>query len=248
MNGYNAKETCLSAKNGIAGSDRPRKRPEKMRRVMKKKTAVLTAAVLLAAVLASGCSGSSGKAWDGSENSIYVADDKSVQSAMVYTSEKENDLYSEEGLTDFVKEQVISYNKEQGAVGAAENTKGQEKLPVALERSSLEGTTGNLIFSYGTPEDFVIFSEENGDDTHTVTSLSVLDAQSASLPELSYKTTTGKDVDTQTAAAKDSRAVILEGSALVYTEGKILYVSDGVKLRSEHSAVTPEGTSCIIFK
>ena len=53
---------------------------------MKKKIAVLTASVLLAAVCTAGCFKSSGNTWDGSENSIYVADDLSVQSAMVYTS------------------------------------------------------------------------------------------------------------------------------------------------------------------
>ncbi len=215
---------------------------------MKKKTAVLTASVLFAAVLVSGCAHSSGKQWDGSENSIYVDEDRNVQSAMVYTSEKENDLYSVEGLTEFAKEQIIAYNQEQGAAAEAENTKGSEKLPVALESSSLENNTGRLVFSYGTPEDFVKFSKENGDDTHTVTALSVLDTQSASLPDLSYKTTTGKDAEIQAVTEKGGNAVILEGSATVYTEGKILYVTDGINLRSEHSAVTPEGISCIIFK
>ena len=45
---------------------------------MKKKIAVLTASVLLAAVWTAGCFKSSGNTWDGSENSIYVADDLSV--------------------------------------------------------------------------------------------------------------------------------------------------------------------------
>ena len=64
-------------------------------------------------VCTAGCTRSSGQSWDGSENSIYVADDLSVQSAMVYTSEKENDLYSAEGLAEFAKEQIASYNEEQ---------------------------------------------------------------------------------------------------------------------------------------
>lgn len=215
---------------------------------MKKNITVLTASVLLAAVWTVGCSGTSGKAWDGSENSIYVADDLSVQSAMVYTSEKENDLYSAEGLAEFAKEQIASYNEEQGAAAEAENDESGEKLPVALEKSSLKGQTGTLVFAYGTPEDFVKFSEENGDDTHTVTSLMVCDTESAKLPDLNYKTPAGKDADIQKAAAKDSHMVITEGSATVYTEGKILYVTDGVEMKSDHSAVTPEGTSCIIFK
>ena len=142
---------------------------------MKKKIAVLTASVLLAAVWTAGCFKSSGNTWDGSENSIYVADDLSVQSAMVYTSEKDNELYSADGLAEFVREQIASYNEEQGAAAESENTDGSAKLPAALVSSSLEGKTGKLVFAYGTPEDFVRFSEENGDDTHTVTSLQVLD-------------------------------------------------------------------------
>ncbi len=106
-----------------------------------------------------------------------MADDLSVQSAMVYTSEKENDLYSAEGLAEFAKEQIASYNEEQGAAAEAENTEGGEKLPAALVSSSLEGQTGRLVFAYNTPEDFVKFSEENGDDTHTVTSLVVFDTE-----------------------------------------------------------------------
>ena len=103
---------------------------------MKKKAAVLAAAVLLCAVWAAGCSetGAKKKAWDASENSIYVADDLSVQSAMVYTSQKENDLYSAEGLAEFAKKQICSYNEEQGAAAEAENTEGKEKLPAALEK------------------------------------------------------------------------------------------------------------------
>ena len=97
---------------------------------MKKKAAVLAAAVLLCAVWAAGCSetGAKKKAWDASENSIYVADDLSVQSAMVYTSQKENDLYSAEGLAEFAKKQICSYNEEQGAAAEAENTEGKEKV------------------------------------------------------------------------------------------------------------------------
>ena len=212
---------------------------------MKKKAAVLAAAVLLCAVWAAGCSetGAKKKAWDASENSIYVADDLSVQSAMVYTSQKENDLYSAEGLAEFAKKQICSYNEEQGAAAEA------EKLPAALEKSSLEGKTGTLVFSYATPEDFVRFSEENGDDTHSVTSLQVLDTDASKLPDLAYRTASGKSAELSKAGEKkDSHMVLTEGSASVYTEGKILYVTEGVEITSDHSAVTPEGTGCIIFK
>ena len=147
-----------------------------------------------------------------------------------------------------MKEQIASYNEEQGAAAEAENPEDGEILPAALVSSSLEGQTGRLVFAYKTPEDFVKFSEENGDDTHTVTSLAVFDTEEAKLPDLAYKTPAGKNADIQKAAAKDSHMVLTEGSATVYTEGKILYVTDGVEVKSDHSAVTPEGTGCIIFK
>ena len=81
-----------------------------------------------------------------------------------------------------------------------------------------------------------------------MTSLAVFDTEEAKLPDLAYKTPAGKNADIQKAAAKDSHMVLTEGSATVYTEGKILYVTDGVEVKSDHSAVTPEGTGCIIFK
>ena len=72
-------------------------------------------------------------------------------------------------------------------------------------------------FAYGTPEDFVRFSEENGDDTHTVTSLQVLDTEETRLPDMSYKTPAGKDADIRKAAAKDSHMVLTEGLSLIHS-------------------------------
>ena len=80
-----------------------------------------------------------------------------------------------------------------------------------------------------------------------MTSLQVLDTEETRLPDMSYKTPAGKDADIRKAAAKDSHMVLTEGSAKVYKEGKILYVTDGVEVTSDYSAVTPEGNGCIIF-
>ena len=110
---------------------------------MKKKAAVLAAAVLLCAVWAAGCSetGAKKKAWDASENSIYVADDLSVQSAMVYTSQKENDLYSAEGLAEFAKKQICSYNEEQGAMSEI----GRQRISCAVWLT-MQTTMGKTVF------------------------------------------------------------------------------------------------------
>lgn len=56
-----------------------------------------------------------------------------MESAMVYTSDKPNELYTEEGLASYAEEAVTSYNTEHGGAAAFENEKDQEKLPAALK-------------------------------------------------------------------------------------------------------------------
>ncbi len=67
------------------------------------------------------------------------------------------------------------------------------------------------------------------------------------LPDMGYKTPAGKDADIRKAQQKTAIGTyrrLCKG----LTEGKILYVTDGVEVTSDYSAVTPEGTGCIIFK
>jgi hypothetical protein len=112
---------------------------------MKKKYAVLAAAVLTG-ILITGCGQkAAASGWEANENSIYVSKGLEVESALIYTSEKTNDLYTQDGLASFVKEQIAAYNAAQGAAEAAENTEGGEALPVALKSCTLEGQTGKLI-------------------------------------------------------------------------------------------------------
>ena len=99
---------------------------------MKKNCAVLTAAALSCAVLA-GCGQKQEGTWNANENSIYVTKELAVESAMVYTSDKPNELYTVEGLSSYVEEAVTSYNTEHGGAAAFENEKDQEKLPAALK-------------------------------------------------------------------------------------------------------------------
>ena len=94
---------------------------------MKKNCAVLTAAALSCAVLA-GCGQKQEGTWNANENSIYVTKELAVESAMVYTSDKPNELYTVEGLSSYVEEAVTSYNTEHGGAAAFENEKDQEKV------------------------------------------------------------------------------------------------------------------------
>lgn len=221
---------------------------------MRKKVSLLVALMLLAVCLAAGCGQKDGAgAWEAVENSVYVTRTMEVESAMVYTSAKGNELYSPEEMAAFAKEQIEAFNRAQGRAGSV-NKEGEEKLPVALKESTLEGQTGKLVFEYATPEDFVRFAKETGDDSHSIVSLSVSSVSEAgdALSEYSMTTADGKAVSAEQAAKHGKYvALVFEGAGTVCTEGKIAYVSDGaspVTVKSSREAVTGEGKHCIIFK
>lgn len=201
---------------------------------------------LAAAVFAAGCAGTgtSGK-WSAGENSIYVAKDGTVKSALVYTAEQDNELYSQDELAGFINRAVADYISENGEI----TVDGVPRPPVTLESCSLEGGSGTAVFSYAAPEEFVTFARATGDDTHTVTALRV-----GTVPEdaadTAYVTPSGKSVTYEDVCKKKgAAAVLVSGGAVVYTEGKILCVSEGTSVTDAHCAQTQEGTdSCIIFK
>lgn len=226
---------------------------------MKKKTAVLAA---FACLILAGCGNGASGGWKANENSIYVTKELSVESAMVYTSEKTNELYTQDGLLAYVQEAVASYNKEQGAAEAFENEKGGQKLPVALKECRLEGQTGTLVFEYDSAEDFVDFAEATGDNTHSVTALYTGSAQdlSGEFPDVNALTAEGKDAgfalvgsdggleEGALSKLKNCKAVITEGAATVYVDGRIAYVTPGVTVKAENAAIMPKERSCIFFK
>ena len=212
---------------------------------MKKNCAVLAAAALSCAVLA-GCGQKQTGTWNANENSIYVTKDLGVESAMVYTSDKPNELYTEEGLASYAEEAVTSYNTEHGGAAAFENEKDQ----AALKSCSLEGQTGKLVFEYGSAEDFVSFSTENGDNTHSITGLFVGTAAelAGDMEGMTFSTAAGKDAELASITGDSkNKAVIVEGAGTVYVEGGVAFVTEGVRVKASNAVITPEGTSCIVF-
>lgn len=220
---------------------------------MKKKQAVM-AALAMAAMLLAGCGQkAAGGGWKADENSIYVSKDLGVESALLYTSGQDNELYKQEELETFVGEFVAAYNQEQGAAALSANAQGAEKLPVAVKSCKLEGRTGTVVFEYASPEDFVKFSGESGDDTHTVTFLQVQPVSEAAkeggFEEVSFLTADGKAAESSAVSGQsDGGVVVIEGAAAVYTEGAVSYVSDGVMVKDGNTVLTPEGKSYIVFK
>lgn len=221
---------------------------------MKKKNAVLAAFVVTVGVLTAGCGQTSQAtgAWEANENSIYVTKNLEVESALLYTSEKANELYTQEGLETFAKEAVSAYNVEQGAAEASENTQDTQ-LPVALKSCKLEGQTGTLVFDYGTPGDFVKFAQATGDNTNTVTALTVKkvadEVAAGGFGEAVFLTGAGEQAELSAVEKQTGSCVVaVEGAATVYTEGRITFVTEGVTVKADNAAVTPEGKSYIVFQ
>lgn len=219
---------------------------------MKKKRAAVL--VLALGLMLAGC-GQKAKTgtWNANTNSIYVNHAMEVQSALVYTSETENDTYSQEELKAFAEEAVVDYNTANGGAAASANSEGAAKLPVALTSCILEGKTGTLVFQYATADDFVKFSEENGDNTHTVTAMAVktvADAVAAGdFADVVFVNPSGKEVAADEVTKQTAYyAVMTEGAAVIQVEGQIAYMTEGISLRDSYTAVTPEGKNVIIFK
>lgn len=219
---------------------------------MKKRRAAVV--VLALGLMLAGC-GQKAKTgtWNANTNSIYVNHAMEVQSALVYTSETENDTYSQDELKAFAEEAVVDYNTANGGAAAAANSEGAAKLPVALVSCTLEGKTGTLVFAYAGAEDFVKFAKEHGDNTHTVTALevkTVADAVAAGdLTDVAFVNPSGKAVSADDVTKQAAYYVVMaEGAGVIQTEGQIAYTTGGISLRDSYTAVTPEGRNFIVFK
>lgn len=224
---------------------------------MKNCKAVWMAVILSLALMGCGAKGKTGS-WNADTNSIYVKKDMAVESAMVYTSEKDNeDVYNQDELKAFVEESIIEYNTANGGTAAAENSEGAAKLSVALKSCAVNGKAGILVFEYAGADDYVKFNEETfiktADKVNTVTAFSVkniADAQAAGeLAEGKFVNTAGKAAEIGEVTKQEKSIVVaVEGAAVVHTEGQITYVSEGVTLNDTYTAATSAGTNYIIFQ
>ncbi len=219
---------------------------------MKKKRAAWLAIAL--GLMLTGCGQKPGSGeWNSDMGSIYVNQALEIQSSVVFTSQNNNDTYNQDELKAYAEEAVITFNTENGGAAAAQNSEGAEKLPVALQSATMKGSTGKLVFEYKDGESLVAFSGETGDNSHTLAGFLVMKVSDAlAAGELADGTFAGKDgaaVSTdEVTKQSDYNVVMADGAAIIYTEGEIAFVSEGVTLRDSHTAETPEGKNYIVFQ
>lgn len=230
-----------------------RKEPsmKKISRVM------LTVAVVMAMFVASGCARSGGGAeFDPAQSSIFIKKDGSVLSASVGHSEQ--NYYSEEELKGFMETELAEFNASQGKEGAAYNQEGAEKLPAAIVSCKVEGADGQkvvkAILEYSSPEMLLALAGENRDGDIKLNSLATDSVENrlaaGELVGSSFVDDKGKAVDAGKITSQSKlRVVSAQGPALIQTEGKVLYMSEGCTLADDYTVQTPEeGSSFIIFK
>lgn len=224
---------------------------------MKKKQAVLAFLGVTAGILLSGCGQKATGEWKANENSIYVTRAQEVQSALVYTSEQDNDLYEQEELAAFVKaaiEDELTSLAGNGEIAVITEDL-QQNPPVSLASCKLEGRTGTLIFDYASAEYYGKFADLTGDNTNNIRNLMVVSASDAKAAEALGRTgvvkENGKAAEVSDVTKHEDYVVVaFEGAGTICTEGKIIYISanSDVTLKDDFTAVTGDGTHCIIFK
>lgn len=205
---------------------------------MKKLRAALLG-IAAASILASGCSASDrGAGFDPDQNSIYVKKDGTVENAAVVYTDK--DYYEKEGLKQEIEESIQASGQEISLVSCSvEKVGDQYQL--------------KYILGYNSPEELLEFNQQIRNPDIQLSGFStdsVADClASGGLVDGSFVDLEGDPVETSDITSQSSwRVVQVQGEALIQTQGKIQYVSQGCRLQDSYRVVTPqEGVSYIVF-
>ena len=207
---------------------------------MKHKTIILMAA--MSAVLA-GCSGNAAPAFTPTQSSLYITSEGAVTSATVETYEE--DYYSADELKASVEEVLSAF----GGEGAA---------PASVKECTMTDGTAKLLIEFKSPDSYLEFMEEYPDpesaiqiDELDVTTVSDGIAKGYLVGERFYHLEKDKKEVAADEVMKQSKLYVaaVEGSALIQTDGTIVYISDNVELAGSNLVQTPAGEmSYIVFK
>ena len=203
----------------------------------------------LAVFCTAACTRGPAQAFEPTEDSLYITGSGQVTSAAIETYEK--DYYPEEGLKASVEENLAAFNQD-----AASTAGDGEKAPAVLNTCTLADGTASLLIDFSSPAAYMEFMAAYPDEESgvQVKALSILSMEEAELGDVPLTAAAGKEKGTAVPAdqvKKKSKlhVAVVEGPALLETDGAIQYISDGVTLTGENGARTPDGgVSYIIFK
>lgn len=216
------------------------------------------AAVMLAAFFACGCSGPYLRtmAFSPETNSIYVAEDGTISSAMV--EEYESGDVRQDELWAFVTNEVALFNEQLGASGSAQNEKGKEALPVSVESCTAADGKMTAVYAYRDSSCFLQFSENYYGTSFRPTAFETAEVEEGRQQgwldggEL-MKSGKGREpaaVGAQELEKLDKGRIVrieTENPLEIQTEGAIRYMSKGVVLSKRNTAQVPAGTYYLIF-
>lgn len=224
---------------------------------MKKWKAVLAA--VMAGLMVYGCKGmpSEKNTFEPTVSSIYVTKDGTISSATVESYDK--DYYKQEALQEYVMSEVASYNQSLGAAAVAHNIDGADPVPVAVTSCTMEDGKAVVIYQYLDSSVFRTFAQEYHDEANQTKAFGT-DTVSGGraqgwLADGSF-VKVGKGTEVSDAPQgeldklSDERMIMVEAdhTVTIQTEGKVLYMTQGVTLTGTNTVQVPEGLHYVIFK
>ncbi|WP_124065951.1 hypothetical protein [Clostridium sp. E02] len=208
---------------------------------MRKRKAVL--AVCLGAVFLTGCLGIGGSSALKTDSSrIYVTDESGFQTATVKPYEVK-EYYNLDELKSYL-------NK---AVGAFNETYGQNG--VTLQSCTMEKGIASAIFAYGSGEALCDFTAKNNDNENHVDSIAIVPLSQvigeSESEGVTFIKADGKAADKKALLNKsDCNTVVVTGNkpVTIQTQKRLLFVSDNVVVKDQHTVEITQGKSYIIYK
>ncbi len=213
---------------------------------MKRRTAGLMMAVVLAVTALAGCGGK--VKFEPQASSIFVRKDGTVVSADIEDFVGNN--YSEAELKTYVEDAVKEYNSEHGAAAEAYVDEEDEEasLPVKIDSLTVEEGVASLLLGYEGCSDYLEFTGNSG----TESGVSRLEFSTVGETSFSgnFKNAKGEDVTLEGVTKKEKNpVVIVEGAVTVQVEGNVQYVSAGAALVDKHTVTAKAGeVTYIVFK
>lgn len=220
---------------------------------MKRFRIVLVLSLIL--LLAGGCSKASKSTFEPKSNGLFVTEDGTLSEADIKSYDQNQiNYYEESGLKAYVEEAVKGYNNDKAGLNMAyaEEAGEEQTLPIAIAQCSIAEGNATVILNYQTYDDFLSFRDKNMVSGITVTGMNLKKGEEAfaegSILTQNFVKPDGKAADIKSVKKKKKANVLyVEGSAQIQTEGKILFVSEGVEIIDNHTVKTAEGASYIVF-